>query len=46
MCVLFNIGAQQSGAAAVQALDTEDSLKQAAKLLQVSPVTVQHGIQL
>lgn len=35
MCVLFNIAALQSALAAQQPLDTEDSLKLAAKLLQV-----------
>ncbi|KAG6448193.1 hypothetical protein O3G_MSEX005360 [Manduca sexta] len=36
MCILFNIGAMQSAVAAQQPLDTEDSLKLAAKLLQQS----------
>ncbi|XP_053605524.1 apoptosis-linked gene 2-interacting protein X 1 isoform X2 [Plodia interpunctella] len=36
MCVLFNMAAQQSALAAQQPLDTEDSLKLAAKLLQQS----------
>lgn len=35
VCVLFNIGALQSALAAQQPLDTEDSLKLAARLLQV-----------
>lgn len=35
VCVLFNIAALQSALAAQQPLDTEDSLKLAAKLLQV-----------
>ncbi|CAK1578905.1 unnamed protein product [Parnassius mnemosyne] len=34
MCILFNMAAMQSSLAAQQALDTEDSLKLAAKLLQ------------
>ncbi|XP_060802122.1 programmed cell death 6-interacting protein [Amyelois transitella] len=34
MCILFNIAAQQSALAAQQPLDTEDSLKLAAKHLQ------------
>lgn len=35
MCILFNIGALQSSVAASQCLDTEESLKLAAKLFQV-----------
>lgn len=34
MCILFNIGAMQSAIAAQQPLDTEESLKLAAKMLQ------------
>ncbi|KAL0831687.1 hypothetical protein ABMA28_001234 [Loxostege sticticalis] len=34
MCVLFNMAAMQSGVAAQEPLDTEDSLKLAAKLFQ------------
>ncbi|CAH3930485.1 programmed cell death 6-interacting protein [Pieris brassicae] len=34
MCILFNIGAMQSSIAAQQPLDTEESLKLAAKMLQ------------
>ncbi|KAJ8724698.1 hypothetical protein PYW08_016172 [Mythimna loreyi] len=34
MCILFNIGAMQSLIAAQQPVETEDSLKQAAKLFQ------------
>ncbi|XP_072929471.1 programmed cell death 6-interacting protein [Epargyreus clarus] len=34
MCILFNIAAMQSSIAAQQPIDTEDSLKLAAKLLQ------------
>ncbi|CAG4946407.1 unnamed protein product [Colias eurytheme] len=36
MCILFNIAAMQSAIAAQQPLDTEESLKLAAKLLQQS----------
>ncbi|CAK1543724.1 unnamed protein product [Leptosia nina] len=36
MCILFNIAAMQSAVAAQQPLDTEESLKLAAKLLQQS----------
>ncbi|KAJ0177559.1 hypothetical protein K1T71_006432 [Dendrolimus kikuchii] len=36
MCILFNMAAIQSAVAAQQTLDTEDSLKLAAKLLQQS----------
>lgn len=36
MCVLFNMAAMQSGVAAQEPLDTEDSLKLAAKLFQVT----------
>lgn len=36
MCVLFNIAALQSAVAATQSIENDDSLKLAAKLLQVS----------
>lgn len=35
VCILFNMAALQGNLAAQQPLDTEDSLKLAAKLLQV-----------
>lgn len=35
VCVLFNIAALQSAVAAAQSIDNDDSLKLAAKLLQV-----------
>lgn len=36
VCVLFNIAALQSAVAATQSIESDDSLKLAAKLLQVS----------
>lgn len=36
VCVLFNIAALQSAVAATQSIENDDSLKLAAKLLQVS----------
>lgn len=36
VCVLFNIAALQSAVAAIQSIENDDSLKLAAKLLQVS----------
>lgn len=35
ICVLFNIGALQSGVAATQSTETDEGLKLAAKLFQV-----------
>lgn len=40
MCIMFNMAAMQSTIAAQQSLDTEDSLKLAAKLLQVVFITL------
>lgn len=42
MCILFNIAAMQSAIAAQQPLDTEESLKLAAKLLQVKGLLYQN----
>lgn len=36
VCVLFNIAALQSAVAATQSIESDDALKLAAKLLQVS----------